>query len=339
MNLLGTHNGDGLVFGIYPGSGVGIDPSFSEGILGSGIISGPADNPECIKEALDRLQFKGHPFLVRGYLHYIGSGKRQNVTPVSMTQYTSESKQRKLDLAVCYGTNENNMSNWTNFLRDIIHEYGSSLAKLQVTEEPNNPNAVNGGDGGSRNVRRAIIEGIIAAKDEVRKSEYQIQIGFNAVPSFNPADDFWAEIASLSSSNPSFMEALDYVGLDFYPGVFRPLPPNMNLKDAVAGVLMHFRTVNLATGGIPPSVPIHITENGCPTSPTRSYELQATTIEEVIRTIYQKRTELNITHYEFHGLRDADSSKPDLQFGLLRDDYSPKPAFETFHKIIKELTK
>lgn len=184
-----------------------------------------------------------------------------------------------------------------------------------------------------------MIKGIIAAKDEIQKSGYHIQVGFNAVPSFNPADNFWREINWLSSSNPSFMEALDYIGFDFYPGVFRPLPPNVNLKDAIAGVLTQFRTVNLATGGIPPSIPIHITENGCPTSPTRSYEQQASTIEEVIRVIYQKRTELNITHYEFFDLRDADSSKSDLQFGLLRDDYTSKPAFETFHKIIAELTK
>ncbi len=339
MSLSGARSEDGLVFGIYPGSGVGVDPSSVEGAMGSSVISGPADDPTRIKEALDRLQLKGHPFLVRGYLHYIGSGKKANITPADMTQYVSESEQRMLDLAVCYRTNESNVGDWTNFLRSIIWEYGSSLAKLQVAEEPNNPNAAAGGDGGFKDVRRAIIEGIIAAKDEIQKSCYQVQVGFNAVPSFNPADDFWKEIASLGSNNPSFKDALDYVGFDFYPGVFRPLPPNLNPKDAVVGVLTQFRTVNLATGGIPPSIPIHITENGCPTSPTRSYEQQAATIEQVIRAIYQKRIELNITHYEFFDLRNADSSKPDLQFGLLRDDYTSKPAFETFRKVIAELTK
>ena len=48
----------------------------------------------------------------------------------------------------------------------------------------------------------------------------------------------------------------------------------------------------------------------------------------VIRTVHYLRQGLNISHYMLFGLRDADSSKPDLfhQFGILRDDYTPKPA-------------
>ncbi|KLU63760.1 hypothetical protein DEAC_c43280 [Desulfosporosinus acididurans] len=57
-------------------------------------------------------------------------------------------------------------------------------------------------------------------------------------------------------------------------------------------------------------------------------------IETVIRTIYNLRHELNISHYELFGLRDADSSKDDLfhQYGIMRDDYTPKPAYDTFKK-------
>lgn len=62
-------------------------------------------------------------------------------------------------------------------------------------------------------------------------------------------------------------------------------------------------------------------------------------LETVIRTIYELRLELNISHYELFGLRDADSSKEDLfhQYGIMRDDYSPKPAYDTFKKLIQEL--
>ena len=46
-----------------------------------------------------------------------------------------------------------------------------------------------------------------------------------------------------------------------------------------------------------------------------------------------------MTHYMLFGLRDADSSKPDLfhQFGILHDDYTPKPAFDTFRALVAEL--
>jgi hypothetical protein len=50
------------------------------------------------------------------------------------------------------------------------------------------------------------------------------------------------------------------------------------------------------------------------------------------------RGKLNITHYELFSLRDADTANPDLnhQFGIMRDDYSPKPAFESYRKLIEE---
>lgn len=95
----------------------------------------------------------------------------------------------------------------------------------------------------------------------------------------------------------------------------------------------------------PASVPIRITENGWPTGKNpiinieRSYEHQAKVLETVIQTIYDLRQELNISHFELFGLRDADSSKDDLfhQHGIMRDDYTPKPAYYTFKKLIQEL--
>lgn len=51
------------------------------------------------------------------------------------------------------------------------------------------------------------------------------------------------------------------------------------------------------------------------------------------------RAELKIPHWELFTLRDADSSRNDLfhRFGVLRDDYSPKPAFHTLRRLIAEL--
>ena len=55
-----------------------------------------------------------------------------------------------------------------------------------------------------------------------------------------------------------------------------------------------------------------------------------------MRTINEHRHALNITHYEYFDLRDADSSLSDFgyHFGLLHDDYTPKPAFDTYRRII-----
>jgi hypothetical protein len=317
-----------LTFGIYPGSATGEGP---------GLLAGPPDDPARIDAALAQLQPAGRPFVLRGYVQYVGAGTAASETPANMTQYLRGGRQ--LDLALCFRTPDGDLADWTQFIRATIRRYGTALAKLQVTEEPNNPDAAAGGDGSFPNVRRAIVEGVLAAKDEAARQGLAIQVGFNATPSL-PGNDFWPSMAALA--NASFVDALDYVGFDFFPDVFRPLPPGpdgapMALRDAVAGVLAGFRTVSLASANIPASVPIHITENGWPTSPARSYERQADVLEAIVRAVDECRAELNITHYEYFDLRDADSSSAGFQFGLLRDDYTPKPAFERYRQLIAEL--
>jgi hypothetical protein len=62
-------------------------------------------------------------------------------------------------------------------------------------------------------------------------------------------------------------------------------------------------------------------------------------LEEVLRAVYARRHELNVTHWELFALRDADSTKasPFHQFGIVRDDYSPKPAFDRLRQTFAEL--
>ncbi|QHT68195.1 hypothetical protein GXP67_16875 [Rhodocytophaga rosea] len=54
-------------------------------------------------------------------------------------------------------------------------------------------------------------------------------------------------------------------------------------------------------------------------------------LEIIIRSVYNEREKFNITAYELFDLRDADSQNPNIfyQFGIMRDDYSPKTAFYT----------
>ena len=63
------------------------------------------------------------------------------------------------------------------------------------------------------------------------------------------------------------------------------------------------------------------------------------TTQHLIDDVSALRHELNITHYTLFGLQDADSSKADLfhQFGIMHDDYTPKPAFWTYRHLIRRL--
>lgn len=314
-----------LIFGIYPGSATGEGP---------GLLPGLPDNPVEINRALDRLQPDG-PFIVRGYQHYVGGGKTHAVTPANMTQYLQNGRQ--LELVLCYRSPDGDLTDWTEYIRATIRQYGPALAMLQVTEEPNNPDPVSGGDGSSPNVLPAIIEGILAAKDEAKKLGLTgLKVGFNATPSVGD-NPFWPSLGKLV--NADFLAALDYLGFDFFPDVFRPLPSGLTLPQAVLFVLQGYRQTSQEAGKIPATVPVHITENGWPTGPARSYEKQAETLEIIIRTIYEHRHELNVTHYELFDLRDTGTANSDIfhQFGLLRDDYTPKPAFEVYRRLIAEL--
>ena len=181
----------------------------------------------------------------------------------------------------------------------------------------------------------------MAAKEELRQRGCAAQVGFNSTPTFGSAAEFWTDIGARGGA--PFLQALDYVGLDFFPDVFRPVAPDGesgDLTSATLSVLETLRNVWLPAAGIPASLPIHVTEHGWATDPTRTPERQNKVIERVIRLIHDARQRLNIARYTLFGLRDTDSSKPNFfyQFGLLRDDYSPKPAFQTYAKLIAELS-
>ncbi len=320
----------GLVFGIYPGGTAGTE---------TGLTVGPPDIPARINERLGQLQGDSKSFLVRGYLHYSGPDSTLSgglaPHPERIDQYARDG--RKVDLVLCFRDPGEDLRGWLDFIRGVIAQYGPHLSKLQITEEPNLCHVPGSADGAMPSVRRALRRGVVFAKEEARQLGCDLQIGFSAVPSFDPGDDFWTSLGE-----PAFLQALDYVGLDFFPDVFYPILPDKSrdaLREAVSGVLTHFRQVNLAAAGIDPSVPIHICENGWPTGPNRPHERQAEVLETVIRTVHGQASGLNLTHYEHFSLRDADSHNPNLfhQFGLLRDDYSPKPAFGTYRDLIADL--
>ncbi|GHO97655.1 hypothetical protein KSF_077030 [Reticulibacter mediterranei] len=316
-----SHDALPLIFGIYPGGAAGNE---------TGVVAGPPDDPIRIQEALDQLQGKQRSFIVRTYMQYMGVEQEASVTPNAAEQYVRNG--RRLDLVLCF--RKPDLEGWPRFINSIVERYGPYLAKLQITEEPN-LTTIPAVDGCIPHVREALIQGVITAKDAARRYSYDIQIGFNAVISFDPQDDFWPTIAT--TSDAAFQAALDYVGMDFFPDVFRPIEPD-RLHDMVVGALTHFRQ-SMSIGNIATTVPLHINENGWATGQERPYERQAAVLETVVRAVHEQRAALNITHYEHFDLRDADSSSPSLfyQFGLLRDDYTPKPAFEVYRQLIAEL--
>ncbi|MEU9079705.1 hypothetical protein [Kitasatospora sp. NPDC048538] len=309
-----------FTFGIYPGGLLGDETSVIEPVR--------PDDPALIAAALRELQGDAPEFLVRAYRSY-PTGEH---TPERPEQYAGQG--RRLDLVLQYRERSGESAGWLDFVRHTVRTDGGRIALLQICEEPNADLPVL--DGSVPGVRRALVEGVVAAKEEALAHGYDLAVGFNAVPVFDPADTFWPELGSLADER--FHRALDYVGLDFFPDVFRPLPPD-RLADGVRAVLAGFRR-DTARAGIAASVPMRICEHGWPTGPGRDEARQAEVVEEVVRTVAGLAAELAVSGYAFFGLRDADSAGAGLfhHFGLLRDDYSRKPAFDVYRRLVAELT-
>ncbi|MFE3551936.1 hypothetical protein ACFXN2_25110 [Streptomyces kronopolitis] len=313
-----------LHFGIYPGGILGDDQGIVHPVR--------PDAPDRITKALDALQGDTATLLVRAYRSFAATVPPEPPTPADPATYLQRG--RKLDLVLQFREPSGELDGWLEFVREAVRTGGPHLASVQICEEPNaDLPAV---DGSTPNVLNALVEGVVAAKQEARALGLDLAVGFNAVPTFDPADTFWSELGSLADDR--FLRSLDYVGLDFFPDVFRPLAAGQ-LADAVTAVLTAFRRTDLERAGIPGSVAIRICENGWPTGPGRDEQRQAAVLETVVRTVAARSADLNIDGYAFFALRDADSAAEGLfhHFGLLRDDYTPKPAFDTYRRLIDEL--
>lgn len=294
----------GLTFGIYPLSAAGTP---------FGLAVGPEDDYEKIQLVLKDLKGESKKLLPRNYLIYTKEWEEKILS--NADRYLDAGLIGDLTIGCGDWTNkqeqEIEINNWLDFIKKIINRYGAHLASLQITNEPN----LSFMEGSKPYILKALVEGVITAKKEVRDRNLPIKVGFGSVPESPAAvTHFWENLAK--AGNKTFRDSVDFVGHNFYVDVFEDHPLDLNeITDSVEHTLRDLREKNLVTAGISASVPIRVTENGWPTGKNpianieRTYERQTEVLETVIRAIYNLRQELNISHYELFGLRDADSVK------------------------------
>ena len=182
-------------------------------------------------------------------------------------------------------------------------------------------------DGGSPGAFEAIGAGVAAALDERDRHDAPVLVGVNSAGPPDPA--FWNRLTG--AIGPHNTRRLDYVGLDAFPDVFQPIPRE-NLPAAVTYLLRRFRTVT-AEAGLPEATPIHITETGWPTDDRRTESAQADVLAAVADTMIA--SDAGVQACEWFGLRDGlTTSAWSARFGILRDDYTPKPAFTVLQHLI-----
>jgi hypothetical protein len=60
----------------------------------------------------------------------------------------------------------------------------------------------------------------------------------------------------------------------------------------------------------------------------------------MVHAVNDFRGTFNISDYRWFDLRDADTTSPNFQqqYGLMTDEYQPKPAFGLYRKLVAQLT-
>jgi hypothetical protein len=331
-----------------PGPAVrfGITPGVQTGQLGTGPV--PPRTPEVPAKqlaALAKLRPAGGPFVLRlhrffwsegeaGVRHFLALAKR----------YTSHGYLVELQLRYHPSpAQEGDIAAWLRHVRDVVDRFGPNprVVAIQVTNEVNLAVSPDSSDGAYEGAREALIRGVKVAKAEARARGFdQLEIGFNWAYRNSPSEEqsFWNYVRD--HGGPSFVRALDWVGVDAYPGTFIP-PVNSpgGERDALVNVFSSFRCYS-GGAGIPKRVPIHVEENGWPTGPGRTYDRQAQAMDTMVRAVHDFRGTFNISDYRWFDLRDSDSTSPNFQqqYGLMTDEYVPKPAFGLYRKLVARFT-
>jgi hypothetical protein len=331
-----------------PAMRFGITPGAQTGQLGAG--AQPPRVPEDPAKQLSSLAKlrpnTSIPFVLRlhrffwsdgeqGVKHFLELAKRYTAAGflVELQLRYHPSKQQEGDIKA-----------WTAFVREVVDRFGPNrrVVAIQVTNEVNLPFSPDSSDGAYKGGQEALVQGVLAAKDEARRRGYgQLEIGFNWAYRSTPQDDadFWNYLRD--HGGKKFVDSLDWIGLDAYPGTF--FPPTEAPGRERDGMVNAMSSIRCYAAGarIPASKPIHIEENGFPTgnTPDRSERRQVDVMKTLVTAVNDFRGTYNVSDYRWFNLRDGDSTSPNFQvrYGILHDDYSEKPAFATYRDLINQL--
>lgn len=309
-----------LVFGAYP-FGIAGGPG--------GVVSGAPDDVGLIGEALATLANAGPQWLIRMYVTFEGAVETALDQVAQFAQIGS-----LVDLSLNFHDSDGDVDRWCSFVEQVIRRHGSQVGSIAVTNEANLLDVPFAPDGAYPNAMEALVDGVVVAAETKRSTGATAALGFTTASDMSPAAKlFWQRVALRNET--AFKSAVDFAGLTMYPGGFvEQSPSSVELAQRTTDMLTCYRAQLLAAG-IPETVPIRVCECGWPTGPGRSEQDQAEALCTIVDTVAGLRGDLHITHWELFTLRDADSSRDDVfcQFGILRDDYTRKAAYDMLRKL------
>ena len=214
---------------------------------------------------------------------------------------------------------------------------------IQIANEPTNM-ASAAGDGSYPGVVRAIARGVPAARQEVVASgRPDILVGFNWAAGRHPdrTDRIWGRLKRAGGS--AFTRAVGFVAVNVYPGTWSaPLSTNAprmaQIRATMRRTLHAMRFRHMVAAGVP-RASITIGETGYPTTARRKQQTQDRVLQAIAGVADAARATYGVTDLYWFALRDGRSASGELEngYGLLRDDYTAKPAFATLRSLIARI--
>ncbi len=329
-----TGGGAPLRFGVYPWAGVGtVNPS------------DPAipDDPAKALAAVETLK-GGRSLTMHIYGQYTGVDPREADALVSDATWWSDNGLR-VEMVLRYRPARPDLeAGYVPWVQSVATRLAAlpGLLALQIGNEPNNTQSAAAGDGAYPGVVKAIAQGVPAARAAlVAAGRPDVKVGFNWAAGSSPCttEPIWSQLRA--AGGQAFTAAVGWVGIDIYPGTWsapaqNTVPTASQIGATVTSSIRCLRTQHMVAAGLSSAATITVAETGYPTDPARSETTQAAVLQDTIASVESVRGIYGVTDLRWFCLRDANTASGQLEngYGLLHDDYSPKPAFSAFQQII-----
>ena len=237
---------------------------------------------------------------------------------------------------------EGDLDAWGEFVALAARKLGNvdSLVALSITNEVNLPLSANTSDGAYERADEAIVTGIEQADRTLRQiGRRDVELGFTYAWRYLPNADvnFWRGIGELGDER--FRRAIDHVGIQLYPGLFwPPVLLTETAGEATLEALTILRDCYMPLAGLGPGKEIWVSENGYATNLGHNDARQAAELTDTLDRLAGHAGTLGVSDYRYFNLRDNEPSGTDLfdNVGLLRSDYTQKPAFAAFRDGLRE---
>ena len=324
---------------------MGINPAGRAGAIGPPIPLTPIDYSKTLA-ALRKLRPKEGPFVLRLNRFFWSDGPKGIRHFLKLTRrYTKRGYRVELQLRY-HPTpeQEGNIHAWVRFVREVVRKFGpnsSDRASRSRTRSTSSRSRLTRPTA-TASARGALVRGVMPPRHgeapRLRPAARRLQLGISHRPVTRAA--FWSD--RRDHGGKRFVRAVDWVGLDAYPGtIFPPTSRRGGYRDGMVNAMSVLRECYMPIAGLAgrpnPRRGERLANARVPADPSASRcgdGGDGRRRQRVPRQLRRHRLSLVrpprppelVTNFQQH-------------YGLLRDDYSPKPAFGVYRELVRRFDR